>query len=170
MSLSKTSLWVSHILIVGAGMIAPTISLILISISLENPFLILFCIPFISVFGIAIAFSPKKILLSKENLYIEKRKAKKITILLEDITSLKDIQDSKKEMGFTIRTFGASGVYGSFGSFWSKKIGNFSLYSTHRKLLLLNLKNNQKIIISPDNKAGLIKEILKQNKEITLLT
>jgi len=78
------------------------------------------------------------------------RPAGKVKIALAEIASARQV--AKGEMKFTIRTFGVGGLYGYFGSFYNKTFGSMTWYVTRRdKMVIIETKENQKIVISPDN-------------------
>ncbi|MBS1643609.1 MAG: hypothetical protein JST36_01090 [Bacteroidetes bacterium] len=83
------------------------------------------------------------------------RSIKPLVIPLKSILEVKPI--TTKELGFGIRTFGVGGFFGYFGKFLYKKHGSIWLYVTDRsKMLLVTLRDESQIMISPDDTAGFL--------------
>ncbi|MDZ7614650.1 MAG: PH domain-containing protein [Flavobacteriaceae bacterium] len=57
-----------------------------------------------------------------------------------------------KQLKWTIRTLGVGGLFGYFGYFWNREIGSMIWYTSQQKnRILITLKNEDKIVISPDD-------------------
>jgi hypothetical protein len=57
---------------------------------------------------------------------------------------------SRKEVGFGMRVFGAGGVFGGFGWFWSRRVGLFHAYATRNDgLVLIRLASARPLIVTP---------------------
>jgi hypothetical protein len=81
---------------------------------------------------------------------IIKRILKPLELKINEINELK--QMSKSDLSGTIRTFGVGGLFGYFGKFYNRKYGTMNWYVTQNKnRVLIELKNGQKYIISPDD-------------------
>jgi len=72
-------------------------------------------------------------------------------ILLSEIESVKLI--SKEDLNGTIRTAGDGGLFGYYGYFFNKKLGNFTMYATNNKNLIVLIVGELKteIVVSPDD-------------------
>jgi len=58
---------------------------------------------------------------------------------------------SRAHLGWMIRTFGAGGLFGGFGQFYSRRLGHLAVYvSSHRDLVLVDLARARSLLISPD--------------------
>lgn len=87
-----------------------------------------------------------------DNTLIISRRIKSIRIKLGDIENIQQISIAKT---FTfLRIFGANFGIGLFGIFWHPKHGIIHFYLKNRRnLLLLQMKNKKKIMISPQQEV-----------------
>lgn len=59
---------------------------------------------------------------------------------------------SDQDMKWTLRLFANGGVFGYYGMFTNSNFGRMSWYASRRKsLLILELKNGEKIVLTPDD-------------------
>jgi hypothetical protein len=59
---------------------------------------------------------------------------------------------SKSDLGLVVRTWGAGGLWGGFGRFWSRKIGHMIMYASRvDKLVCIRRRDEKPILISPDD-------------------
>ncbi len=59
---------------------------------------------------------------------------------------------SKSDLGCVVRTWGAGGLWGGFGRFWSRKIGHMIMYASRvDKLVCIRRRDKKPILISPDD-------------------
>lgn len=74
-------------------------------------------------------------------------------IVLNNIESIR--LSEEEDFYGAIRTFGVGGLFGYYGSFRSRKLGNFKMNATNsRNRVIIRLKNpNQIMVISPDDGA-----------------
>lgn len=87
--------------------------------------------------------------LNKYELII-KRPFKQVVIKRNDIADIQFLTD--EQLKWTIRSFGVGGLFGYFGYFYNRQLGNMLWYTSQRKnRILIRLKNEEKIVISPDN-------------------
>jgi hypothetical protein len=69
---------------------------------------------------------------------------------------------SDKDMSGSVRTFGNGGLFGYTGKYYNSRLGKMTWYCTQRKnYVLLILSDNKKIVLTPDNPAGLLMELRK---------
>jgi len=94
-------------------------------------------------------YAPKSYEVTDSELIINKGVNKRI-IKLTEIANVSAV--SKEELGRGMRTGGVGGFFGYFGKFYYSKIGKVTLYATRgTNMVLITLKNEQKIIITPDD-------------------
>ena len=89
--------------------------------------------------------------LNKDELII-KRPFKQVVIKRNDIADIQFLTD--EQLKWTIRSFGVGGLFGYFGYFYNRQLGSMLWYTSQRKnRILIRLKNEEKIVISPDDPA-----------------
>lgn len=87
--------------------------------------------------------------LNKDELII-KRPIKPVVIKRTDIEDIVFLTD--EQLKWTIRSFGVGGLFGYFGYFYNRQLGSMLWYTSQRtNRILIRLKNEEKIVISPDN-------------------
>jgi hypothetical protein len=120
--------------------------------------LLVFLSPLI-VLGLVIAMYRMMVLsidVDKYGITINRKSVKPVVIYYTDIKTIRQLDQS--EMKNSIRTFGNGGVFGYTGKFLNRKLGSMTLYCTQRKnYVLIEKMDGTKIIISPDDPAGLVK-------------
>ena len=78
-------------------------------------------------------------------------------IKLSEIAEIRPVDEA--EFSGTIRTFGNGGFFGYYGKYYNSKIGNMTWYVTQkRNRVLVQIKQGDKIIISPDD-IGLVEKV-----------
>jgi hypothetical protein len=91
------------------------------------------------------------------NELIIRRLIKSVHIDRSDIESL-ELLDKSKLRG-TVRTFGVGGLFGWYGKFANSQLGDMTWYVTRRdKIVLINIKDGKKILISPDEAVAFLTE------------
>ncbi len=104
-------------------------------------------IPFISLV-IVYLLRPNNYSVSSDKLLIH-RMIKDVEIDRNNIQSVQEIDES--QVKDSIRTFGAGGFFGSFGTFWNSKLGKMTWYVTRKNnFVLVETKDQKKIILTPD--------------------
>jgi hypothetical protein len=94
-----------------------------------------------------------------DNKLIINRLIKKV--ILDKSEVLNVVLLTNEDLKWTIRTFGVGGLFGYFGKFRNSKIGTMTWYATRRnQAILINLKDGQRIVITPDNPESLIVELI----------
>ncbi len=94
-----------------------------------------------------------------DNKLIINRLIKKVILDKSEVLNVELL--TNEDLKWTIRTFGVGGLFGYFGKFRNSKIGNMTWYATRRNhAILINLKDGQKIVITPDNPESLIVELI----------
>lgn len=87
-----------------------------------------------------------------------------------DLTfQFKDIQEIKllgrEQLSWTLRTFGNGGLFGYTGKYWNRKLGSMDWYATQRHQgILLILKNNKKVFVTPDQPQHMFNQINERIK------
>jgi len=83
-------------------------------------------------------------------------------IPLENIESVESVKLKR-----VIRTFGYGGMFGAWGWFWSKEIGNFRAYVTRRdRSVALRQRNGTPLVVSPDDPDGFMAHVRSHLPEI----
>jgi Na+-driven multidrug efflux pump len=109
------------------------------------------------LFVFTFLLSPTRYIIENKKLTIKTR-IKDFTYNLEHLKKSGAI--TKSEMGFLIRVFGNGGIFGYTGFFTSKVFGRMQFWVTNSsKLILLELANNKKVVLSPDDTEGFLKSI-----------
>jgi hypothetical protein len=75
-----------------------------------------------------------------------------------DIASVRKAQEG--EMAGSIRTFGNGGLFGYTGMYYNGKLGSMRWFCTQRKnYVIIETKNNKRIVITPDEPDELLAAI-----------
>jgi hypothetical protein len=100
------------------------------------------------IFLLAIFFAPMKYGITDAEIIV-KRLGPNVVI---PIKSIKDIRRvDKRDVGVCLRTFGVGGFCGSYGLFYSSKLGGFRGYLTNKEnLIFIKTSDNRNFLISPD--------------------
>jgi hypothetical protein len=105
----------------------------------------------------AFIFRPVSYEITNDSLIIH-RPAKDITIPRERLNKVEIID--KEKMKSKTAVLGISGLFGYFGKFENKSIGNFTLYATRRnKTVLIETSDNKKVIVTPDKPSKFVKQL-----------
>ena len=76
------------------------------------------------------------------------------------LADIQRVENKPIAMMGSIRLFGIGGVFGYIGNFKNSILGNYKAYVTHRKkTVLIVTKENQKLLISPDNPVEFINSL-----------
>jgi hypothetical protein len=111
------------------------------------------------IYIIPIAFRPIDYTLSADQLIIH-RLLSDVKIERNQIKSVEYVD--KDKMGWAIRIFGVGGLFGYFGKFASKEMGNMTWYATRRdKTVLVTTTGNKKIIVTPDEPEAFVANFYK---------
>lgn len=84
-----------------------------------------------------------------------------IHLLRSDIKHIQLVQ--KEKLRGTVRLFGVGGLFGYYGQFSNSELGCMTWYATkHRdKMVLIELANNKRIIVTPDEPEQFIAQLEK---------
>lgn len=106
-------------------------------------------------------YHPKKYVLGNFDFYI-KRPVADIVIHVKDIHEIRNLVDS--EMNGAIRTFGVGGLFGYFGNYHSPKLGDFKMYATRKKkLVIIYTRQGDTFVVSPDDPGFVDRITMKMN-------
>jgi hypothetical protein len=120
------------------------------SVSGFSPTGIIACLPIFLLLLVTWGLHPSYYLLTPEEVII-KRPFGNICIPLPDIDNLESL--TKEDLGFSIRLFACGGLFGHFGLYNSKPLGNYYMWCTNTNEMLMIIRKNKKmIIISPFKK------------------
>ncbi len=111
-----------------------------------------------AIYFLAYLFSPVNYRIERNKIVVH-RPGSDITIPRNDVKRI-ELLAAQKLKG-SIRTFGAGGLFGYFGQFMNSELGCMTWYATkHRKkVVLIELQNNKKIIITPDEPEQFIEQM-----------
>lgn len=166
MSLDKKSRIVTYLLAFLIGIGLPLAVGIINAFVSENNFFLLFPLPFLVIIYLTWLYAPTGVGITSGSLHII-RPIGPLVIPLEQIASVRPTADIKKEAGWIIRTWGSGGLWGWFGSFWSKKWGSFKLHLTgEANHVILELTNNSKDVVSPDDEDGFLAALRNQGVNV----
>lgn len=102
-------------------------------------------------------FAPQSYKITPDALVIT-RPAKDKKILFSEISEVRIL--GAKENIWNFRMFGVGGLFGYYGSFYSRKLGTFSFYASRRDhQILIKSKKGKKLLITPDDIS--LAEVLK---------
>ncbi len=78
-------------------------------------------------------------------------------IPLDNIESIETIDS--QQVGAAIRTFGAGGLWGGFGLFWSRKLGHFAMYASRQDgWVRIALREGKDLLITPEKPERFVAE------------
>lgn len=94
------------------------------------------------------AMAPRGFALNDIELLID-RDMRPVTIPLISITEVRQLEDA--EVKGALRLMGASGFYGHYGWFWTRRLGRFLLYSGRLKDLVLVRAGKAVFVLGPED-------------------
>lgn len=65
----------------------------------------------------------------------------------------------KAQVRFALRTFGVGGLFGYFGSFYTKSLGSMTWYLTRLDALVLIETDREKLVVSPNDRDAFLQEL-----------
>lgn len=100
-------------------------------------------------FLLCFILSPTGYSILDEELIIHRR-FKNVVLRKSEINKAESV-DSKR-LKWVMRSLGVGGLFGYFGRFWNKEFGSMTWYVTNRnKFVLLEMKNGNRLFLSPDD-------------------
>jgi hypothetical protein len=105
--------------------------------------------------ALAWAMAPRALVVDGDELRIVRRMWPPLRIARADIERAAPIDHVGKRVA---RLFGVGGYFGSYGLFWSDKLGRFRLYGTRRGQAVIIVRRGRllPLITTPDDVAGAI--------------
>lgn len=112
------------------------------------------------------SLQPRSVTVDISGLTID-RKIKPVSIDFSEISSIHVVING--EMKGVIRTVGNGGVFGYTGLYYNKKFGSMTWYcSQHRNYIILQTNKSKKLVITPDDPDGLIREVRAQQPSLAI--
>lgn len=118
-----------------------------------------------AIFMVAFLLRPYQYSIDDGQLIIRKH-------ILQRAIPLKDIVSAEptdfKALGITLRLWGSGGLWGWYGHFSTRKLGNITLQCTEKEHLVLVCTRKEKIVFSPRDPAAFITALqqhIKQNAD-----
>lgn len=126
--------WLIYILLTSGAVFAPLFTLVVFNFIMLP--LILFCE----------GYAPQRLEVGESQIVILRR-YRSVVISREEIRSIERLPDNA--LRWAVRTGGVGGLFGFYGSYYSRKIGAFTLYATGSdNLFLIRKWNGKNIVIS----------------------
>ena len=167
MSLDKRSRLITYFIACGVGIGLPAAIGILDAVLFNNPYYLLFPVPFVGIMYLVWLYAPIGIGIRGSEVQIIRRIGP-VKLNLAHIERAKAISNLKDEAGWVMRTGGSGGAWGYYGFFWSKKWGTFKIHATDFSNLVLIETKNRKFLVSPDQKEQFLGAIKNMNNQITI--
>lgn len=141
----------------GVGIGVPTVLGVSFALGFQEPWLLLFPLPFILAFGTPYFFRPLGYAIGNDAIIILRPLGSRRIRL----NTLREIRiPAAYPPGITIGLMRVQGLYGTFGSFWNRQWGKFDVYVTNQaKTVELGLTNGSRIIISPDDPQAFVQAV-----------
>lgn len=91
-------------------------------------------------------YAPQRLEIGEDKIVILRR-YNSVTINRDEVKSIERLPDNA--MTWAVRTGGVGGLFGYYGSYYSRKIGSFTLYATSfRNLYLIRRWDGKSVVIS----------------------
>jgi hypothetical protein len=141
----------------GVGIGVPTVLGISFALGFQEPWLLLFPLPFALAFGAPYFFRPLGFAVTNDAIFIMRPLGSR-RIQLETLQEIR--VPAAYPSGTTIGLMRVQGLYGTFGSFWNRHWGKFEVYVTNQdNMIELGLINGSRIIISPDDSQAFVQAV-----------
>ncbi len=141
----------------GVGMGIPTVLGLSFALGFQEPWLLLFPLPFILAFGAPYFFRPLGFAVANDAIIVLRPLSSR-RIQLETLREIR--VPATHPPGTTMGLMRVEGLYGTFGSFWNKHWGKFYVYMTNQaNTVELRLTNGSRIIISPDDPQAFVQAV-----------
>ncbi|WP_264557879.1 PH domain-containing protein [Flavobacterium sp. N1718] len=108
------------------------------------------------VYGIVYAYRPTAYEITAHGLLIH-RPAGVVKIASSRIRQVQPLE--KAQVRFALRTFGVGGLFGYFGSFYTKSLGSMTWYLTRLDALVLIETDREKLVLSPNDRDAFLQEL-----------
>ncbi len=106
------------------------------------------------------AFAPRGFSVEAGMVRVE-RPVRPVEISLREVRSIDVLPDDA--LRGTIRTFGASGAFGNYGWFWSRRLGGFRMYATRSRRLVRIVVGKRTFVLSPEPVDRFVEEVLARS-------
>lgn len=120
---------------------------------------IMLIVPFVLTIMLGVLFMPYSLNVNEENVKIVKLSGP-LRLRMSDIQHVAAL--TSNDISGAIRTFGSGGFFGYIGYFKNDKIGNFIMFATEMKNLVIIKTNNKTYVVSCSCRDLLIDKIQKQ--------
>jgi hypothetical protein len=167
-TLARKEKLITYLVGFGVGMGVPTGLGLSFALGFQEPWLLLFPLPFVLAFGAPYLFRPLGFVVTNDAI-----------IILRPLGSRRIQLDKLREIrvpathppGRTIGLIQVQGLYGTFGSFWNRHWGKFFVYVTNQvNTVELGLTNGSRIIISPDDPQAFVQAVQNVSAALGLNT
>ena len=156
-TLARKEKLITYLVGFGVGMGVPTVLGISFALGFQEPWLLLFPLPFVLAFGAPYFFRPLGFAVANEGITILRPLGSR-RIQLETLQEIR--VPATHPPGMIIGLMRVQGLYGTFGSFWNNHWGKFDVYVTNQvNSVELGLTNGSKIIISPDDPPAFVQAV-----------
>jgi hypothetical protein len=156
-TLARKEKLITYLVGFGVGMGVPTVLGISFALGFQEPWLLLFPLPFVLAFGAPYFFRPLGFVVANDAIIILRPLGSR-RIQLETLQEIR--VPAMHPPGMTIGLMRVQGLYGTFGSFWNKHWGKFRVYVTNQaNTVELGLTNGSRIIISPDDPQAFVQAV-----------
>ncbi len=123
-----------------------------------------FLLPFVTLLGVMLVcegYSPQRLEVDDEKIVVLRR-YDSITLYRRDIASICPL--ARRDMGFVVTMGGCAGLFGYFGHFSSRRLGQFAMYATSfDDLYLIRLYSGKVVVVQSDSDNPI--EIAEQSRE-----
>lgn len=106
------------------------------------------------------AFAPRGFAVEAGLVRVE-RPVRPVEIPLREVRSVDVLPDDA--LRGTLRTFGASGAFGNYGWFWSRRLGPFRMYTTRSRRLVRIVAGKRTFVLSPEPADRFVEEVLTRS-------
>ena len=156
-TLARKEKLVTYLVGFGVGIGVSTVLGVSFAVGFQEPWLLLFPVPFVVAFGAPYFFRPLGFAVAKDVIVILRPLGSK-RIRLDTVQEIR--VPATQPPGLTIGLIRVQGLYGTFGSFWNKQWGKFDVYVTNQtNTVELGVTNRSRIIISPDDPDGFVQMV-----------
>ena len=156
-SLARKEKLITYLVGFGVGMGIPMVLGLSFAIGFQEPWLLLFPLPFVLAFGAPYFFRPLGFAVTNNAILILRPLGSR-RIQLDKLQEIR--VPATQPPGATIGLMRVQGLYGTFGSFWNKHWGKFYVYVTNQaNAVELRLTNGSRIIISPDDPQAFVQAV-----------
>jgi hypothetical protein len=171
-SMGKAERLITWVVAFGVGMGLPLLLGIIFAITLSQPLLFLFPLPFLIAFSIPFLIRPRGYSVSPDRITV-------LRTILPRVIPLQGLSritiPAETPPGFSLGLARVEGVFSTSGTYWNKSWGRFYLYLTNRlNSLELRLLDDTRILLSPDDPRGFVDAVeaaaRKIGREIDILT